>query len=268
MEYTYPFPRNSAHYTMSQSTAILAIETSNPGPVEADALGVRSRAGVALGLHHDGGGLPDAGWVEVLGEQGLRPVARHDDALLPAISRLLDAHSMGARDLSRVAVSVGPGGYTSIRIAVTVAKMICEATGALCVPVPTGQVVLAGVSPEIRAASTVVVCLAWKRDSVWRAVAPAGGGLQEGEIVALDDVLAGCDTQACLVGEPPLIEMLRARVAVCKSVRIVEPRFSPTQTLTLGARLQPVDPAALMPMYPREPEAVTKWRALGRERLR
>jgi len=45
-------------------------------------------------------------------------------------------------------------------------------------------------------------------------------------------------------------------------LRIFEPAFHPLAVLAAAVRCQPVDPIHLMPIYPREPEAVTKWRAM------
>jgi hypothetical protein len=41
---------------------------------------------------------------------------------------------------------------------------------------------------------------------------------------------------------------------------IVEPVFDPAACLELAARLPDIEPALLLPLYPREPEAVTLWR--------
>ncbi|MFZ4574942.1 MAG: hypothetical protein ACOYN0_11130, partial [Phycisphaerales bacterium] len=45
-------------------------------------------------------------------------------------------------------------------------------------------------------------------------------------------------------------------------VEVVAPEFDPIACAEIADRFGPVDPAQLVPMYPREPEAVTKWRLL------
>lgn len=239
---------------MHSPTGILAIETSNPSASGTAGSG----AGVCLGRFScEGGG------VTLLGMEAIRSEARHDDALMPSIARLMERCGVSPADLAMVAVSIGPGGYTSVRIGVTVAKMICEATGAWCVGVPTAEAVFAGVAEEVRACERVTVCLAWKRESVWCARAEAGGRLGEGRIVGLDEVVQG-GRGACLVAEERLAEMLRERGLLRDGVRVVHPVFSAAQVMALGVRMGMsggcVDPAELAPMYPREPEAVTKWR--------
>ena len=239
---------------MHSPTGILAIETSNPSAGGSEGSG----AGVCLGRLSCEGGV-----VTLLGMEAIRSEARHDDALMPSIASLMERCGMSPADLALVAVSIGPGGYTSVRIGVTVAKVICEATRAWCVGVPTAEAVYAGVDERVRASERVTVCLAWKRESVWCARAEAGGRLGEGRIVGLDEVVQGGRGE-CLVAEDRLAEMLRERGLLDGGVRVVRPVFSAVQVMVLGARMGMsggcVDPAALAPMYPREPEAVTKWR--------
>ena len=86
----------------SEYPLTLAIETSNPSAHE-------NAAGVALVRLREGE-------PQIIGIEHLRTASRHDDALMPAIERLFDAANLAPQDLDRVAVSIGPGGYTSTRI--------------------------------------------------------------------------------------------------------------------------------------------------------
>jgi hypothetical protein len=45
-------------------------------------------------------------------------------------------------------------------------------------------------------------------------------------------------------------------------IAVVPPVFDPGACLAASAGLPEIDPAALLPMYAREPEAVVKWRKL------
>src|SRR3954466_2924110 len=109
---------------------MLAIETSNPS---AWTPGSVSRPGVGVGRVGTG--------LEVLGSEAVDVSRGTDDDLMPGVERLFRRLGLSARDIRRVAVSVGPGGYTAVRLAVTTAKMIAEATGAQCLPIPTAEVV-------------------------------------------------------------------------------------------------------------------------------
>lgn len=239
-------------HALSQFT--LAIEVSNPGvgPGDSTASAKAPRAGVALGRRRSGAAL-----IECIGLRWLNPASRHDDALMPAIDELCREAGVAPRDLGRIAVSIGPGGYTSTRIGVTVAKMIAFATRARCVPVPTAVAVAHNMPAD--AAAPCRVCLAWKRDTAWChdfSAAPARTPLNDGRLLPLDQITRA--TPELLIAEPALVAMLPAPPAA----RIIEPVFDPRGVLNASASAVDVDPQQLVPLYPREPEAVTKWREL------
>ncbi len=238
-------------HTADAQTLILALETSNPtaepGRSASVALarctGSRPAPCTSLAIVH-------------LGDSEAQ-------GLLPSIDRCFREAGLAPDALripgSRIAVSIGPGGYTSVRIAVTAAKMLCDATGALCVPVPTAHVVAARVSN----ARPFAVALASKRDTAWVTLFNADGSprrlLGIVDDAAIDTL--GSEGVDLLVidrfAPPRMIELAHAA-----GIRVEAPTFDPLTCATIGAALEPVEPLALEPLYPREPEAVTKWRAL------
>ena len=50
--------------------------------------------------------------------------------MIPELDKLLNKYDVCYKDISDVVVSVGPGSYTGVRIAITIAKTIAVATGA------------------------------------------------------------------------------------------------------------------------------------------
>ncbi|MEG2540680.1 MAG: tRNA (adenosine(37)-N6)-threonylcarbamoyltransferase complex dimerization subunit type 1 TsaB [Clostridia bacterium] len=54
----------------------------------------------------------------------------HSKILLPTISTLLDSQKVDVKELDAIAVVVGPGSFTGIRIGVSAVTAICFATGA------------------------------------------------------------------------------------------------------------------------------------------
>lgn len=50
--------------------------------------------------------------------------------MIPELDALLNKYNVTYKDISDVVVSVGPGSYTGVRIAITIAKTIAVATGA------------------------------------------------------------------------------------------------------------------------------------------
>lgn len=238
-------------HTADAQPLILALETSNPTaePGRSAAVAV-ARCAAACPAAFEALAIVHLGDSEAQG-------------LLPSIDRCFKEAGLAPDALrmpgSRIAVSIGPGGYTSVRIAVTAAKMLCEATGALCVPVPTAQVVAARVSN----ARPFAVALASKRDTAWVALFNADRTLRRLLGIVDDtviDTLASEGVDLLVIDRfapPRMIE--RAHAA---GIRVEPPTFDPLACAALGAMLEPVDPLALEPLYPREPEAVTKWRAL------
>jgi len=94
------------------SPLILAVETS--GRIGSVAVGVGS---------------------EILAKLTFSAPIRHSAELFPAITQLLTQISRSAAQVEHIYISVGPGSFTGIRIAVAMAKAIHLANGAKIVPV-------------------------------------------------------------------------------------------------------------------------------------
>src|SRR5262245_58515613 len=84
----------------------------------------------------------------VLGEQTLELGCRHGQALLPEIRRLLARCNRTARDCRLVAVSIGPGSFTGLRVGVTCAKTMAFATGCQVAAVDTLLAIAANSPPD------------------------------------------------------------------------------------------------------------------------
>jgi tRNA threonylcarbamoyladenosine biosynthesis protein TsaB len=66
---------------------------------------------------------------EVLGEISSDAERNHSVLLMPEIDRLLGEAGLKPRDIGAIAVGVGPGSYTGVRIGVTVAKTFAWSLG-------------------------------------------------------------------------------------------------------------------------------------------
>ena len=73
----------------------------------------------------------------VLAEETWHLQRRHDDALFGAVERLLALTGLTVRDVDRVAVAIGPGSFTGVRIAIAAAQGIARGSGAATFAMPT-----------------------------------------------------------------------------------------------------------------------------------
>ncbi len=211
----------------------------------------------------------------MLGAEPVAAATRHDDDLIPAIDRLAQRLNIAPLAIDRLAVSIGPGGFTAVRVAVAAAKMIAEANAAhgratRCIGVPSALVAAwAHTSGHTSAGAArdeaLAVALACKGESVHLTVLPAGwradpAGVPPGAIAHAADVAAlatrGVQT---LLADAYLTSVLRDAAAGA-GVLVVPPLFEAAACLDVAALLPAIDALDLLPLYPREPEAVTLWR--------
>jgi len=234
---------------MARPSITLIIETSNPGA---------SGAG-EVGLAHGS---------ELTAVRALDPKGRHDDALMPAIAALCDEAGVGPAELGLVAASVGPGGYSSVRIAIATAKMIAMSTGAGCVPVPSDASAALGAGVR----GDVLVAMASKSrggGSAWvrrrRVDSESAPALGPGEVVDAEGLRAlhERDGFGAIVADAHLPDEMRAWASDA-GVTIAPPALTAESCLAASAGIAPVPPIMLEAVYPREPEAVRQWREFGR----
>ncbi len=231
----------------------LAIEVSNPSAAEPGS--GEDRSDVAVGEVQ-----PD-GSPRVMGVEPIGPDRRHDDDLVPAIDRLLRRFSLRPTDLARIAVSIGPGGFTGLRVGIASAKMIAETVGARCVAVPSAHVVARRVVSGIGwVPGTFAVALASKGDDTWVTVFSASGRERAAGRVMGTDEIRGLNVSAFVADRflpVPIADVLRAR-----GIGVTGAVFDAACCFEASIGLPDLDPADLFPLYPREPEAVRKWREL------
>lgn len=228
---------------------VLAIESSNP-PDSAGGF-----AEVALARVQDKR-------VDEVATVRLERQDRHDDALMPSIERLLRDAGAAPSALDAVAVSVGPGGYTAVRIACATAATIADSCGARLLPTPTS---LVG-AIDLLDGEPLAVALASKGERAWVCVF---SGVRE---AAASEARLGVDASAEEMGalfERARCRRLRAgehlpapiaRWAGAGGVRLEPLRLSALACARAAMLVDPVDPAELAPVYPREPDAVRIWR--------
>ncbi|MCA9278644.1 MAG: hypothetical protein H6815_10675 [Phycisphaeraceae bacterium] len=266
-------------HSLPAGSFVLSIETSNPSIVALtdSVVSFACGSGVALGKV-TGANEIELVVVEIFeartqGEKTPRrragsQIDRHDDQLMPAIARLCERAGVNPGDVKLVGVSVGPGGYTGLRIAITCAKMVCWLNDAICIPVPSALSVVAATAKACSLPATVSVALASKNERTWKyGTEPASAHVTTivlpytvTNIQVIDADSFDQMTSDTLIADSHFPEQLRAR-AIERGVTLVHPLISPVAMLDLLPHLPAVSPESLVPIYGRDPDAVTQWQA-------
>lgn len=179
----------------------------------------------------------------------------HEERLMPAVEALLAAAGLGVESLAAVACGAGPGSFTSLRIAASIAKGIARARGIRLIVAPSPLLIVAGAG--LAPGRYVAVLDAMRGDLFGLEVQVGPGGLVAG------------------VGDPWRAPRGEAeQLAAGLGARMVgpgEPEPQPPHARgfaeLLGAGLaREVDAASWEPDYGRKAEAQVRWEAAhGRE---
>jgi len=105
----------------------------------------------------------------VIHESGLNERNVHSERLLGMVQEVLHAGSCSPRMLQGIAVSIGPGSFTGLRIGLSVAKGLAYGAGIPVVGVPTLTALArhAAVTGVLEPGSTVLAVLDARRDEVY-----------------------------------------------------------------------------------------------------
>ena len=193
---------------------------------------------------------------------------RHAIELLPRLNALAAKHRFAPADIREVFVSVGPGSFTGLRVAVTTAKMLALAHGAKLVAVPTLDVVVqnaaAGDAGD-QAPTTVAVLLNAKGGRCFTAVYDRRQGrwMARGAPALLtpSEAIARAGTPLTIIADRLPTCDLPDGVTV-RTGPLAVPRAESVWRLgrNLARREAFTAPHALSPLYVRLPDAEEKWR--------
>ena len=85
---------------------------------------------------------------QILAEAAFSGPMRHSAEIFPTVSVLLKDLGRKPKEIEHIYISIGPGSFTGLRIAVTIAKTFNLANNAKIVPVDTLDVIAANVTTE------------------------------------------------------------------------------------------------------------------------
>ena len=221
---------------------LLALDTSTP----AAALAVGTAAGTVYGA------APD-------------PAERHGRNLVPAIGALLESAGVAIGEVGGIAVGLGPGSYTGLRIGVTAAKVLAYTLGVPLVGLDSLEVVARNAPPHAR---RVAVIADAQRGEVYAAdfARPSDDApldrLGATRIERLEDWLGGLPEGTFVLGSA--LDRLRAPLpAGAARGDSASGRPEPANLLALARETWATgrrdDPWQLEPLYLRRSAAEEQW---------
>lgn len=209
----------------------------------------------------------------VLGDLSLDGGRRHAEQLVPAIEHLCRELGVDLRRLVAVAVGLGPGLFTGLRVGVTTARVMAQ-----CLQVPVvGVPSLDLVAYPLRHASRLVVSVvdARRHEVFYACYRPVPGGLQrlgDYEVGTPDAVagdLAARGEEALLAGDGALL--YRETFADLDRVELAGPGAArpsaPALVELATARYEREEfsaPGDIHPLYLRRSDAEIEWERKGR----
>jgi tRNA threonylcarbamoyladenosine biosynthesis protein TsaB len=237
------------------------------------ALAAGAEAGPVLGI--DTGG-PHADLALIAGGQVLaeasHSVASHGAELPQAVAGLLARAGLTARELRAIAVGIGPGSFTGLRIGLSYAKGLKLATGCALVGIPSLDTLALTALAEISAKrdeSVVCPVLDARKGEVYAALyRTSDDGLEklsDDLVVTLEDLAPHLGTDVLLVGDAKAEEARSLAVraggrAACLGVTGL--RLRGRVVAAMGAARLVAGEAdnafALEPLYVRSAEAIFK----------
>ncbi len=154
---------------------------------------------------------------QVVADRTLSPPQRTAQSLAPAIEQLVAEVGWSIRDLSVVAVTVGPGSFTGLRVGVVTAKTLAYALGAQVVGVNTLEVIAARISNQPQLVTVLdaqrqelfVARWRWSESGEWLADEPT-------HLVSISDWLAQLKANDMVTGpgSTKIVNRLPATVTV------------------------------------------------------
>ncbi|MBN1456926.1 MAG: tRNA (adenosine(37)-N6)-threonylcarbamoyltransferase complex dimerization subunit type 1 TsaB [Sedimentisphaerales bacterium] len=199
---------------------------------------------------------------------------RHSIELFPTIEQLLKKHNCGISDLKQIFITIGPGSFTGLRIAVSTAKMFALATNVKIVAVNTMDVIAQNANDIMRDSKNkinrIVTILDAKRKQFYVA---SYKNIDDGWIKTTTDCLMTADDiikEFADMNDP--VYLLGEGLHYYKDMfdvdgmEVVDDQYwtaTAEKTYTVGYKMAQeklfTDPGQLVPFYLRRPEAEVNW---------
>ena len=191
------------------------------------------------------------------------PMARgHAERLVPMVKEIAEAAKHAVKSVDLVAVTVGPGAFTGLRVGLAAARGFALSAGAPCLGLTTLEVIAAGIRPW---PNQLVVGIDSRRNDIYLQVFNSDGQpASEPAAILPEGVSRFVGTSGGLVGPIPVAGDAASVLEECLStggavVTAIDARYPDATVLArlAAARWVPGDPIERpVPLYLRPPDAV------------
>ncbi|MCY4021332.1 MAG: tRNA (adenosine(37)-N6)-threonylcarbamoyltransferase complex dimerization subunit type 1 TsaB [Chloroflexi bacterium] len=141
---------------------------------------------------------------------------KHSALLAPIIEQILAHTDTKTGELSSLAVAIGPGSYTGLRIGVALAKGMAAARDLPLVPVTTLDTIAAASNAANPSLPLIVTVPAGRSRVIWAVYHCEGNAWRisgEMKLGSWDELLAACDMPCTLTGEIDKDGLQKVRMA-------------------------------------------------------
>ena len=142
----------------------------------------------------------DAGLGAILAIESFTLVRGHAEALMPLIARVMDQGAIDFSELDRIAVTVGPGSFTGLRVGISAARGISMAAGKTVVGVSTLAAYAAPYIAEVRADAVITAIDARNGNVYFQVFGSNGRPLVSARHGTIADAVSAVDVPAYLTG--------------------------------------------------------------------
>jgi tRNA threonylcarbamoyl adenosine modification protein YeaZ len=201
-------------------------------------------------------GVLDTERRDLVASETVPMIRGHAEALMPLIARVMDADRLDFAEIDRIAVTVGPGSFTGVRVGIAAARGIALAAGKPAIGLTT---LAAFTAPHVAAgfAGTVIPVIDARHGHVYLQVfGPGGRAAIPPRLAALGEAVEAARSRA-----PALITGSAAHLVAAEwpadepAPRIVAASAPDIGWVArLGAAAEP-DRALPKPLYLRPPDA-------------
>jgi len=201
-------------------------------------------------------GVLDAERGDLVASETVPMTRGHAEALMPLIARVMDAARLAFAEIDRIAVTVGPGSFTGVRVGIAAARGIALAAGKPAIGLTT---LAAFTAPHVATgfAGTVIPVIDARHGHVYMQVfGPGGRAAIPPRLAALGEAVEAARSRAPALITGSAADLVAAQWPADEPAPRIVAASAPdiAWVARLGAAAEP-DRALPKPLYLRPPDA-------------